>query len=157
MIASPSPTSQATEHECRVRDLYAARLQDERPNERLLDTEHSYPGTAIRSDMRTLDRANDVRVWEFEIVCSYTGLGQVLTYLAVARRAEGFERRVRGVLAAFEFQPEILLAVEALNLGLEIVHIPAKYRLAGGVPARAAPPPAPVIPSSPRKTRSKHP
>jgi hypothetical protein len=134
------------EHECRVRDLYASRLRELRPLERLLATEHSYAGSKIRGDMRTVDADNLIRVWEFEIFCGYTGLGQVLTYVATARRSTNFEKSIRGVLAAFEFQPEVVYAVEVLNLGIEIVHIPKTFRLAGAVLPAAPSVSPPVIP-----------
>ena len=133
-------------HECRIRDAYAARLADFRPGERLLATEHSYVGSRIRGDMRTIDPENVVRVWEFEVVCGYTGLGQVLTYLATARRSTDFSQPTRGVLAAFEFQPEVLTAIDVLNLGIEVVHLPETLRRAGEVLPAPAPVVAPAIP-----------
>lgn len=138
------------EHECRVRDLYAARLEELRPSERLLSTEHTYGDGSIRGDMKTVDAANTIRVWEFEIFCSYTGLGQILTYVAAARRATSFKRRIRGVLAAFEFQREVAEAVDVLNLGVELVHIPPKFRRAGGLLAPSTAVAAPVIPTHAR-------
>ncbi|MGH2559028.1 MAG: hypothetical protein ACRDJH_08185 [Thermomicrobiales bacterium] len=59
-------------------------FDDFRPGERLLNNEHSYAGTNVRGDMRTLDSSNLIRIWEFEINASYEGLGQVLTYVAMA-------------------------------------------------------------------------
>lgn len=133
-------------HECRIRNLYADRLAEFRPHEKLLRTEHSYADTRVRADMRTLDHNDVIRVWEFKIVASYEGLGQVLTYLALARKDVNFTRAIRGVLAAFEIQPEIEVANEVLNLGIELVIVPDKLRLAGGVPPLRAPQAVPQIP-----------
>lgn len=87
-----------------------------------------------------------VRIWEFEIVASYEGLGQVLTYLALARKELNFARSVRGVLAAFKIQHEIQAAIEVLNLGVELVFVHDKLRAASGVPWIAALPPVLQIP-----------
>jgi hypothetical protein len=130
-----------------VRDLYASRLDEFRPDEMLLQTEHTFMGSGIRADMRTIDRTDVVRVWEFKLVASYDGLGQALAYWAQERIAAKQERQVKGVLAAFEIRPQIIAAVENLNLGLELVVIPAKLRAGGYVPPE--PPsiaPVPVIP-----------
>jgi hypothetical protein len=121
-------------HECRIRDLYAARLNEERPYEMKLKTEHMYVGSRVRADLRTIDRDGVIRVWEFKLFAGYEGLGQVQTYLALDRKASGFQRPIKAVLAAFDFQPEVREAVEILNLGIELVQIPPKFRLAGGVP-----------------------
>jgi hypothetical protein len=142
--------SDTYEHECRIRDAYAASLASERPYERLLSLEHTYGDAAtraIRGDMKTVNQNNILHIWEFKIQAGYSGLGQILTYVAMARKAMGFEKRVRGVLAAFAFQPEITEAIELLNLGIEAVEIPPKYRQAGGIlPSGmlAAPPVTPV-------------
>src|SRR5262245_32901157 len=93
-------------HECRIRDLYAARLTEFRPQERLLRTENGFAESRVRADMRTVDCGNVLRIWEFKIAASYDGLGQILTYLALERRATNFVRPVEGVLAAFSIQPE---------------------------------------------------
>ncbi|WP_410819110.1 hypothetical protein [Micromonospora sp. 050-3] len=133
-------------HECRIRDLYATRLDEFRPDERLLKTEHSYEDSKVRGDMRTIDRHDVIRIWEFKISAGYEGLGQILTYLALARRDLAFGRRVRGVLAAFDVQPEVDLAIEVLNLGIEVVRLPDKMRLAGGIPRIREPLAVPQIP-----------
>ena len=135
-------------HERAIRDHYALRLSDLRPGERLLDTEHADPGSSIRSDMRTIDVDNVIRIWEFKIHGSYQGLGQVLTYVASARRAARFATPVRGVLAAFAFRPEVVAAVEMLNLGIELVVIPETLRRAGGLLSPSGPVSAPIIPAS---------
>lgn len=120
--------------ECKIRDLYSRRLTEFRPAERLLGTESMFEGSSVRADMRTVDEHNVLRIWEFKIFAGYEGLGQALTYLALARKAVNFDRPVKGVLAAFDFQSEIVSAVEVLNLGIELVAIPPKLRHAGGVP-----------------------
>ncbi|WP_344176347.1 hypothetical protein [Kribbella lupini] len=115
----------------------------------MLKTEYTYSGSRVRADMRTVDRHDVLRLWEFKIHGNYAGLGQALTYLALAREELGFDRVVRGVLAAFDIQPEVRRAVEILNLGIELVIIPEKLRLAGGVPGIAAPVAVPQIPQLP--------
>jgi hypothetical protein len=142
-----SPVEIAFAHECRVRDLYAARLKEFRPQERLLKTENGFAGSRVRADMRTVDIRNELRIWEFKILASYEGLGQILTYLALERLATGFRRNVQGVLAAFSIQPEIRTAVDVLNLGIELVELPAKLSLAGGIPAITNFGPVPDIPT----------
>lgn len=149
------PLSSATEsgidiyaRERMIRDHFAACLREERPGEVLLETESSPKGLAIRADMKTVDNKNIVRIWEFKIRASYEGLGQVLTYLAMARRDDFFQRHICGVLAAFEFQPEIVETIQILNLGIEVFHIPAKYRLAGDNPASGPMAGLPTIPSA---------
>jgi hypothetical protein len=97
--------------------------------------------------MRTVDSGNVLRIWEFKIAASYDGLGQILSYLALERLATAFGRRVEGVLAAFSIQPEIRTAIGVLNLGIELVELPAKLRLAGGVPAITNSTPLPDIPT----------
>lgn len=150
MQGTDLPADAIFAHECRIRDLYADRLREFRPTEKLLKTEYRFDGSFVRADMRTVDTADAIRVWEFKLVGSYEGLGQILTYIALARLAEDFSRQVKGVFAAFGFQPEVRMAVEVLNLGVELVTIPAKLRLAGGVPAKEAPlSPPPVIPFLP--------
>ncbi|MDQ0679690.1 hypothetical protein QFZ30_003072 [Arthrobacter pascens] len=139
-------------HECRIRDMYASRLREFRPTEKLLKTEYKFDGSFMRADMRTVDISDILRVWEFKLIGSYEGLGQLLTYIALARLAEDFSRPVKGVFAAFGWQPEVKLAVEVLNLGVELVTIPAKLRLAGGVPTENAPMSSPpVIPFLPNQ------
>jgi RecB family endonuclease NucS len=142
-----SPAEIAFAHECRVRDLYAARLEEFRPQEKLLKTENGFVGSRVRADMRTVDSRNGLRIWEFKIEASYDGLGQILTYLALQRLTSGFRRRVQGVLAAFLIQPEIRTAIDVLNLGIELVELPSKLRLAGGIPAVTSLIPVPDIPT----------
>ncbi len=143
-----SPAEEAFARECKIRDAYAARLREFRPQEWLLKTENTLAGSRVRADMRTVDSANRLRLWEFKVDVSYDGLGQILTYVALERRAQ-LDRQVRGVLAGFTIQPEIQIAIEMLNLGIEIVELPSLLRLAGGVPAKP-PTPVPDIPLFPR-------
>ena len=140
-----SPPEEVFARECRIRDAYAARLREFRPQERLLKTENTLVGSRVRADMRTVDSANRLRLWEFKLDVSYDGLGQILTYVALERRSD-LDRQVRGVLAGFTIQPVIRIAVEMLNLGIELVELPGMLRLAGGVPALPATP----VPDIPR-------
>jgi hypothetical protein len=139
-------TAQEFARETQIRDLYARRLQDFRPHERLIKTETSFADTRVRADMRTVDKDNLLRIWEFEIHASYEGLGQALTYLALARKELDFAQRVCGVLAAFTIQQEILTAIEVLNLGIEPVIVPKHLAQAGGIPLDATPVTLPDIP-----------
>lgn len=132
-----------------VRDVYAARLSEFRPAERLWKTEHTYPPSLLRGDMRTVDELNRVRIWEFKIKAGPDGLGQILTYVALARLELNFSRPVLGVLAAFEIPPELLQAIEVLNLGIEVVILPDHLRLAGRVPSTASRTHVPHIPLLP--------
>ncbi|MFC8412333.1 hypothetical protein [Streptomyces coelicoflavus] len=137
------------ERECRVRDYYASELAQHRPGELLIARENSYDGTAVRGDMRTVDRSNVTRLWEFKISASYEALGQILVYVAMARRAEeaaGNDCLIRGVIAAFNFQPELRYTVERMNLSIELVALPPALAHAGGIPTFAEPTLLPVIP-----------
>jgi hypothetical protein len=143
-------------HECHIRDLYSTRIREFRPDELLLETEHTFVNSPVRADMRTVDRSDVLRIWEFKIRGGYDGLGQVLTYLALERLQVNFAKPVKAVFAAFSFMPEVLTAVEVLNLGVECVVIPNKLSLAGGVPLVSNPDRPPLvipnipIPPSPR-------
>lgn len=125
-------------HECHIRDSFADRLATLRPHERLLKTEVQYDQSRIRADMRTVDEHEVWREWEFKVHADYTALGQVLIYVAMAREAHSF-RPVRGVIAALTFQPELVRAVEIMNLNLELVTIPPWLSNAGRVPVAAPP------------------
>jgi hypothetical protein len=154
-LAARLGTQAEYEHETRIRNAYAACLADERPGELLLKTEHEYEteaGRTLRGDMKTLDEHDVLRIWEFKICADYSALGQILVYVALARKKLAFQRIVRGVIAAFQFPPEVAETIELLNLNIERVDLPAKYRLAGKVPPdgmRIAPP---VLPTAPDKT-----
>jgi hypothetical protein len=129
-----------------IRDAYASRLREFRPTERLWKTEHTYPPSLLRGDMRTVDELNKIRIWEFKIKAGFDGLGQILTYVALARLELNFARPVLGVLATFEAPVELLTTIEVLNLSLEVVVLPEQLRHAGRVPPRAATTPIPDIP-----------
>lgn len=120
-------------HECKVRDVFAECLSRLRPDERLVKKEFRYSTAARRVDMRTVDRTGTLREWEFKIYADHRTLGQLLIYLAHARRELGF-RPVRGVIAAFSIPEELRLAVEVMSLSIEFVTIPAWMRAAGYVP-----------------------
>jgi hypothetical protein len=135
------------ERESRIRDYYAAELGQHRPGELLVARENSYAGTAVRADMRTIDRRNVIRLWEFKLRASYDALGQILVYVAMARRAEGYSQPIRGVIAAFTFQPELVDTIERMNLGIELVWLPPVLALAGGIPSGPAVAAIPAIPA----------
>lgn len=118
--------------ECRVRDYYAKHLDVVRKGELLVRREQGYPTSATRADMRTVDPSNVLREWEFKLYADYRALGQILQYVALAKLAEDF-RTIRGVIAAFEFSPELPKVVEVANLNIELVRIPDWMRGAGGV------------------------
>ena len=120
-------------HECHVRDAYAHNLRALRPDERLVKREHRYISAGRRIDMRTVDRLGTLREWEFKISADHRTLGQILIYLAHARRELGF-RPIRGVIAAFEIPEELRIAVEVMSLNIEFVTIPSWMRSAGFVP-----------------------
>lgn len=141
-------------HECRIRDAYAKAFPVLRRDEKVLQCEAGYETSPVRADLRSIDSRNVIRVWEFKIEADYSSLGQVLTYLALAKVEEGpdraLERPIVGVIAAFTIPREIRLAVSMNNLGIEIVEIPPYLREAGSVPTTSAP--APMIPVIPRTT-----
>ena len=140
------PIEGSFEHECRIRNEYSERLSEFRPDEKLLKTEQKFEDSNVRADMWTVDRYQVRRVWEFKIEVRYEALGQILVYLALARKQHGFDSTIRGVLAGFSIQPEVAQAIEILNLGIELVEIPPKLSQAGGIPFPAAPAVAPSIP-----------
>lgn len=125
-------------HESRIRNLYAQRLELERPLERFVKKEVRYRDSAIRADMRTVDSHGLLREWEFKIRADYRALGQILIYVAHARQELGL-RPVQGVIAAFSFLPELRRAVDVMNLNIELLTLPIWMRAAGGVPADGKP------------------
>ena len=125
-------------HESRIRDLYAQTLTAERPFERFVKKEVRYPQSPVRADMRTVDYNDLLREWEFKIHADYRALGQILIYVARARKELAF-RPVRGVIAAFTFLPELRHAVEIMNLNIELLTLPPWMRAAGGVPPDSDP------------------
>ena len=121
-------------HECRIRDFFARNLADHRPFECVLETEPGYATSLLRADMRTVHRRNTLREWEFKVFANHKALGQILTYLAIARREANFDRQILGVLAAFEFSNEVRVANQVLNLGIELLEIPRWMRQGGAIP-----------------------
>ncbi|QYY79484.1 PDDEXK family nuclease [Pseudomonas germanica] len=125
------------EHECRVRDEFSRSLSNYRPSEILARTEQRYWGTLLRADMRTVDTDDVIREWEFKINADYKALGQIIQYVALARKAESF-RPIRGVIAAFTFTNELRIANEVMNLNLELVLLPSWLRRSGYLIEEAA-------------------
>lgn len=121
--------------ECLIRDAYADEIAWYRPNEREVSRE-ALPGLtdSKRADLVTVEKATNVlRIWEFKIRATPAAIGQVLTYLALCRRHYHYSRILRPVLAAIEFDPDVLYTIEALNLGIEAVTLPAAVVNAGKV------------------------
>lgn len=118
-----------------MRDAYADELELYRPREIEVSRE-SLPGSRAskRADLFTVDAVRILRVWEFKVRATAAAVGQLLVYLALCRRHYGSDRVVRPVLAGAEFDPDLLYAVEALNLGIEIVRLPVAVLNAGKVP-----------------------
>lgn len=142
------PTSDgAAAREVAVRDYFAKNLGRMRPHEHLAKREQGYVASRLRADMRTVDMQEVVREWEFKLHADYRVLGQILTYVALARKELGF-RAVRGVVAAFSFSDEVALANEVMNLNLELVTLPDWMRGAGrptGRMTRVSLPKIPII------------
>ena len=144
-------------HECKIRDAFSRDLTTLRPKERLIKNATRFTHTSLIADMSTTDEAGTIRVWEVKIMASYESLGQVLVYLAQKRLdyvvqhssqvVQGKMKDIRGVLAAFAFQPEVEVAVAILNLGVELVRSPRKYMAAGTVPSGITRTNTPTIPS----------
>jgi hypothetical protein len=151
------------EHECRIRDYYASELDQHRPGELLIARENSPTGTSVRADMKTIDRNNTIRIWEFKIRAGHSALGQILVYVAMTRRAQAMTHRtgehnplIRGVIAAFDFHPTIIETVETLNLNIELVTLPPVLALAGAIPANLPPVSIPSIPALDSKFAGPH-
>ena len=134
-------------HETRIRNAFASVLRDYRKDERLAKKEVTYKEAGARSDMRTVDRQNIIREWEFKIEADYSALGQILVYVALARKEFRHKRLVRGVLAAFSFPENLVYTVEAMNLGIELYTIPGHLQNAGNLGA-TLPEGPPQIPTS---------
>lgn len=122
------------EHECRIRNAFAADFRTQRPMERVISRETRYKTTALRADLRSVDGTGLIREWEFKIEADHYVLGQILTYVAHARRELNF-RPVRGVIAAFTFTNELQMAIEVMNLNIELVTVPPWLRRGGKNPA----------------------
>ena len=54
-------------HECRIRNAFARDFKEQRPLERVLSCETRYAATALRADLRSVDRTGLLREWEFKI------------------------------------------------------------------------------------------
>lgn len=136
-----------------VRDYYAQHLGRARPHEHLAKKEQGYVLSRLRADMRTIDLHDTIREWEFKLHADYRAIGQILTYVALARRELGF-RAVRGVVAAFSFAEEVSLANEVMNLNLELVTLPDWMRGAGKVAGRPTKFNLPKIPNIQTRARN---
>jgi RecB family endonuclease NucS len=141
-------------HECRIRNAFARDFKVQRPSEKVLSRETRYAATALRADLRSIDTNGLLREWEFKIDADHYVLGQVLTYIAHARRELGF-RPVRGVIAAFSFTDDLRMAIEVMNLNIELVTVPLWMSSAGAVPNVGAT--APKIPSIPQRSKTTQP
>ena len=95
--------------------------------------------------MRTVDETGILYEWEFKIRAGYAALGQVITYVGLARRHVDFQKTIRGVLAAFDFHQEVADTVEVMNLGIELVTIPRWMARAGAIPVSVVPDPEEVL------------
>ncbi len=124
--------------ECKIRDCFRDNLNELRPNERLVATEPTYRRTKVRADLRTVDHLGVLREWEFKLHACYSALGQVLTYVSHARVEKNFERNIRGVIAAFSFREDLEQTVRVMNLGIELVTIPA-WMAKGGLSLKQSP------------------
>ncbi len=157
MTTATTESGEAYDHEVRIQKAYAERLNDLRDGEELISSSHRFDCCDLIADMATVDQTNTIRIWEFKIRADYKSLGQIVTYLALERYEEVIKnwvpaqgpKRIVGVLAAFEFQPEIMLANVVMNLGIECVVIPPFLRNAGGVPSVVPKQHTPLIPRSP--------
>jgi hypothetical protein len=154
MTASATDSGDLYDHEVRIQKAYAERLAQLREGEELISLGRRFECCDLIADMATVDKTNTIRIWEFKIRADYRSLGQIVTYLALARYEEVIAkwvpmhppRRWVGVLAAFEFQPELMLTNVVMNLGIECVVIPPFLRNAGSVPPAAPKPHTPIIP-----------
>jgi RecB family endonuclease NucS len=118
-----------------MRDAYADELDRYRPHEVEVSRER-LPGATDqkRADLFTVDRHGLLRIWEFKVRATAASVGQLLVYLALCRRHYAGKRVVRPVLAAAEFDPDVTFAIEALNLGVEVVVLPPAVLNAGRIP-----------------------
>lgn len=156
MTTSATDSGDLYDHEVQIQKAYAARLAELREGEELIPSGRRFECCDLIADMATVDKTNTIRIWEFKIRADYRSLGQIVTYLALARYEEVIAnwvpaqppRRLVGVLAAFEFQPEIMLTNVVMNLGIECVVIPPFLRNAGNVPPAIPKPHTPIIPRS---------
>lgn len=137
-------------HECKIRDFYAGQLADARPNEMIVKREATFADWPLRADLRTIDRYQVLREWEFKIRADYSSLGQILTYTALMREQMKFDQVVRGVIAAFEIPPYLVKAILINNLSIELVTLPNWMAQAGGIPLTTQELPIVAVPFIPR-------
>ena len=121
-------------HECQIRDAYKRHLLSERPREKFIAKEVTYTLSSVRADMRTLDSDGIIREWEFKKKATVTSIGQILNYVRLAREEYDFKRRVRGVIAALDFDKDLFRTIEMMNLGIELVQIPPWMYRGGMLP-----------------------
>jgi len=118
--------------ECAIRDYYASNLTALRGGqENLVGTEIVHNQSQLRADMRTVDASEVIREWEFKIIADYSALGQILVYTAALKMQYGFQRDIRGVIAALQIPAEISQAVRVGALNIELVLIPSWIYNAG--------------------------
>lgn len=122
---------QEYERECLIRDTYAARMEHEKPDQIVIGREAKYSNSNLRVDLQTVDKNNLYREWEFKLYADYKALGQVLVYVSEAKMESNFEKDIIGVIAAFEFQPELISTIRMMNLAIELVEIPKWMAMAG--------------------------
>ncbi len=109
------------QHECRIRDFYTQHLSSERPNELRVSTEQGYSGSLLRADLRTVDKNNLLREWEFKIWADYRALGQILTYVALARHRENFTQKFHVLLHPAKNRSAVLkLSAMMVSAGLAL-------------------------------------
>lgn len=119
------------ERECLIRDTYALNIGQEKPDQIVIGKEARYRSSNLRVDLQTVDKHNLYREWEFKLYADYKALGQILVYVAEAKMESNFEKDISGVIAAFEFQPELISTIRMMNLAIELVEIPKWMAMAG--------------------------
>lgn len=119
--------------EIQIRDYYAKKLSDFRPNEQFLRKEAQYKFSKVRSDMRTVSSNNTIREWEFKHHAGHGALGQILTYISQARLELGTGKCIRGVIAAFSFADYLQKTITIERLHVELVTLPKWIENAGYV------------------------
>ncbi|MBN9654700.1 hypothetical protein J0K78_10535 [Halobacillus sp. GSS1] len=121
------------EKECLIRDEYGQQIDQLKPGQIVIGRETSYEESKIRVDLQTVDQNDVFREWEFKLYADYKALGQVLTYVTQRKLETNFDTEVIGVIAAFEFQPELVKTIRVLNLAIELVTVPNWLANAGKV------------------------
>ncbi|MFG0217179.1 hypothetical protein ACFU8X_29410 [Brevibacillus porteri] len=121
------------EKETLIRDAFARNLKKFKPDQLVLAKEANCSQSNLRVDLQTVDKNEVFREWEFKLYADYKALGQILTYMALAKKGSNFSRDIIGVIAAFEFQPELISTIRTLALAIEIVKLPPWLAKAGKV------------------------